>query len=67
MHVSFYDLINSYRIVEAKKRLSSVDYEKYTIEGIGYSCGFNSRSSFFKIFKKETGISPYSYKKSILK
>ncbi len=64
MQVSFYDLINSYRIAEAKKRLLSNAYEKYTIEGIGHSCGFNSRSSFFKIFKKETGISPASYKKN---
>jgi len=43
--------------------LSNV-YKKYTIEGVGYSCGFNSRSSFFKIFKNETGISPSAYKKT---
>ncbi len=66
MQVSFYDFINSYRITEAKKRLLSSDYEKYTIAGIGHSCGFNSRSSFFKIFKKETGISPSAYKKTVI-
>jgi AraC-like DNA-binding protein len=63
MQVSFYDLINSYRIDEAKKRLTSGDFEKYTIEAVGQSCGFNSRSSFFKIFKKETGVSPSAFKK----
>ena len=63
MQVSFYDLINSYRIIEAKKRLLSRDYDKFTMEGIGHSCGFKSRSSFFKIFKKETGVSPSAYKK----
>lgn len=67
MQVSFYDLINSYRIAEAKRRLVSDDYVKYTIEGIGFSCGFKSRSTFFKIFKKEIGASPSSYKKAILK
>lgn len=66
MHVSFYDLINSYRITEAKKRLASSDYGKYTVEGVGHSCGFKSRSSFFKIFKKETGVSPSAYKKTIV-
>ena len=64
MQVSFYDFINSYRIIEAQERLLSNEYEKYTIEGIGHSCGFNSRSSFFKIFKKEIGISPSEYKKT---
>jgi AraC-like DNA-binding protein len=63
MQVSFYDLINSYRISEAKKRLLSKDYDKFTMEGIGESCGFKSRSTFFKIFKQETGISPSVYKK----
>jgi AraC-like DNA-binding protein len=63
MRVSFYDLINSYRIIEAKKRLLSRDYDKFTMEGIGHSCGFKSRSSFFKIFKKETSVSPSAYKK----
>ncbi|MEE9363595.1 MAG: helix-turn-helix domain-containing protein [Cellulophaga sp.] len=66
IQVSFYDLINSYRVTEAKRRLFSGDYEKYTIEGIGHSCGFKSRSSFFKIFKKETGVSPSAYKKTIV-
>ena len=66
MQISFYDLINSYRILEAKKRLLSKDYDKFTMEGIGHSCGFKSRSSFFKVFKKETGISPSAYKKTIV-
>ena len=64
MQISFYDFINSYRILEAKRRLLSNEYKKYTIEGIGHSCGFKSRSSFFKTFKKETGISPSAYKKT---
>jgi len=64
MQVSFYDLINSYRIEEAKRRLVSGKYDKFTIEGLGHSCGFKSRSSFFKIFKKETGVSPSTFKKT---
>lgn len=67
MQISFYNFINSFRIEEAKKRLLSSDYKKYTIEGIGHSCGFKSRSSFFKIFKKETGVSPSKYKQTLVK
>ncbi|WP_298764076.1 AraC family transcriptional regulator [uncultured Polaribacter sp.] len=64
MQISFYDLINKYRIEEAKKRLRSNEYNKYTMEGIGESCGFKSRSTFFKIFKKETDLSPSAFKKN---
>jgi AraC-like DNA-binding protein len=64
MQISFYDLINSYRIKEAKTRLISNEYSNYTMEGIGESCGFKSRSTFFKIFKKEIGISPSAFKKN---
>ncbi|EZH75674.1 hypothetical protein ATO12_02475 [Aquimarina atlantica] len=67
MQITFYDLINSYRIKEAKSRLMSDEYNKYTMEGIGESCGFKSRSTFFKIFKKETGLSPSAFKKNSIK
>lgn len=63
MHTTFYDLINKYRVDEAKIRLKSLEFEKYSISGIGHSCGFNSRSSFYRIFKKETGITPTLFKK----
>ncbi len=62
MEISFYDLINKYRIEEAKKRLVSSDYDKYSITGIAETCGFNSKSSFYRIFKKETGITPTQFK-----
>ncbi|NMH89074.1 helix-turn-helix domain-containing protein [Flavivirga algicola] len=65
MKTSFYDLINKYRIEEAKKKLASSDYDKYSITGIAEICGFNSKSSFYRIFKKETGMTPTQYKNSI--
>ena len=61
--ISFYDFINGYRVEEAKKRLVSGHSDKYTITGIGLSCGFNSKSSFYRIFKNKLGVSPYQYKK----
>ncbi|MEL7118801.1 MAG: AraC family transcriptional regulator [Bacteroidota bacterium] len=64
LNVSFYDLINSYRVNEAKAYLKSSDeVAKYSISGIGTLCGFSSKSSFYRVFKKETGFTPLGYKK----
>lgn len=63
--LSFYDFVNKYRIEEVKKRLTSINYDKYSITGIGLNCGFNSKSSFYRIFKKEVGLSPSQYKESV--
>jgi AraC-like DNA-binding protein len=58
---NFYDFINHYRIEEAKKFLAGDDGA--TALGICFKAGFNSNSAFYRAFKKETGISPGSYRK----
>ena len=58
---SFTHFINGYRIEKAKELLKSQTH--YTIEGIGYNCGFNSKSTFFTAFKKITGKTPSEYQK----
>ncbi len=57
---SFSLFINEYRIEEVKQLLTSNN--NYTIEAIGYDCGFNSKSTFFTTFKKITGSTPANYK-----
>ena len=59
-HKNFNDFINSYRIEESKKQLEGKNNEKYISE-ILYSVGFNSRSSFYNAFKKNTGLAPGEY------
>lgn len=58
---SFSLFTNEYRIREAKRLLETEN--KYTIEAIGYECGFNSKSTFYTTFKKITGSTPANYKK----
>jgi len=65
MNTSFYDLINSYRVQEVKEKMTQSNYEKYTLLAIAFEAGFNSKTSFNRIFKKETGVSPSTYKKSL--
>lgn len=64
LNTNFYKFVNSYRIEEVKSKLKNPDFSKYSILGIAFECGFNSKSTFNKIFKEETGKTPSEYKKS---
>jgi AraC-like DNA-binding protein len=59
---SFNVYINELRIERAKTLL--ISNKNFTIEGVGYESGFNSKSSFFTIFKKMTGQTPAEYQKT---
>ena len=65
MNTSFPDYLNSYRIEEAKSYLKNPEFSKYTIVSIGLEAGFNSKSSFYSVFKKATGQTPATFKKGI--
>ena len=58
---SFSNLIKEYRVEKAKELLQTES--NYTIEGLGYDSGFNSKSTFFTAFKKITGLTPAEYQK----
>ncbi len=61
----FNDFINKFRIDEAKRLLSTTEYDQFTIEAISQEVGFNSRSTFYAAFKRETGVTPTIYKNKI--
>ncbi len=65
--MNFYDFVNQYRVEESKKRLVSKDYDHLSILGIAFDCGFKSKSSFNRYFKKYTGVSPSEFKKNPIK
>ena len=64
MGQSFFDLINTHRVEEAKKILDTTTDQKLTVLEVMYKVGFNSKSSFNTAFKKYTGKTPSQYKKS---
>lgn len=64
LNTNFYQLVNSYRVEEVKKKLKDPQFSKWSILGIAFESGFNSKSTFNKIFKEETGMTPSEYKKS---
>ena len=61
---NFSTLLSEYRIREACRRLSDpAGFGNITIEGVGLSLGFRSRSNFAAHFKKQTGLSPNEFLK----
>lgn len=58
---NFFDYINNLRVEEFKKLVALPSNSQFTIMSIAYECGFNSKSSFNKNFKKVTGQSPSTY------
>lgn len=65
LNQSYYDFVNEYRIAEFKKMANDARYAKYTLTALAELCGFSSRASFFRTFKKSTGITPNEYIRSI--
>jgi len=63
LQTNFYDFVNQYRVEEAKGKLHSGEYDHLTLLAIGLEAGFQSKSSFNRVFKKITGLSPSEYKK----
>lgn len=56
---NYYDLINGYRLAEAKRLLLE---ESLSIIDVAYESGFNSKSAFYSEFKKNTGQTPGQYR-----
>ncbi len=63
---NFYDLINSLRIIDAKRMLTDSSNQHNKIIGIAYDVGFNSKSTFNAAFKKHTGMTPTQFKNSYM-
>ncbi|RPG38683.1 MAG: helix-turn-helix domain-containing protein [Muricauda sp. TMED12] len=64
-HCSVMDFINKMRIEEFKILVEKDGCELYNIEGLAKNCGFNSRATFYRAFKKHEGKTPSAYIKNI--
>ena len=61
---SFNDFINSYRLAELLKKLADASNDNYTLLGLAYDCGFNSKSTFNRCFKSQMGVTPSEWVRS---
>jgi AraC-like DNA-binding protein len=55
--------VNTYRVEYVIDLMKNDEMRNYTLLSIGFEAGFNSKSSFFRIFKKLTGKTPSEYMK----
>ena len=59
--MNFNDFINNYRIEAVKAKFRDNEHKKSTLLGIAFDCGFNSKATFNRAFKKNTGTTPKDY------
>ncbi|MBI9068335.1 MAG: AraC family transcriptional regulator [Salinivirgaceae bacterium] len=59
---NFTTVINECRVKEAIRMMTNSTYDHLSIEGIGMSVGFQSKSSFNRAFKSNTGLTPSDFK-----
>lgn len=61
---SFSELVNNYRVRDAKEML---EHKRDKIYSICIDAGFDNMTSFNRVFKKATGLSPNQYREEIRK
>lgn len=55
---NFNDFINEFRVKEFQKIINLPENKHITLLGIAYDCGFNSKATFNRAYKKITGKAP---------
>lgn len=61
-NMNFFELINQYRIIEAKLILEDDLRQSMNIIDVAYEVGYNNKVTFNKSFKKETMLTPSQYR-----
>lgn len=61
---SFSEWLNEYRIREAIRLFSTMKSKNISFDEISFNIGYNNRTTFYRAFKKVTGLSPTTYLKN---
>lgn len=59
-HPNFYSFVNHYRVEKSKVLLATLSSSQ-VVESVVSDAGFKSRSTFFRVFKETTGVTPGDY------
>ena len=60
-NMNFNDFINNYRVEAVTAMFAKNEHKKSTLLGIAFDCGFNSKATFNRAFKKNTGLTPKEF------
>jgi AraC-like DNA-binding protein len=58
---NFNDFVNAYRVNEVKSRMQDPTFRHLSLLGVAFECGFNSKATFNRAFKKLTGEAPSAF------
>jgi AraC-like DNA-binding protein len=58
---NFNDFINEFRIYEYQTKVKAPQYAHYTRLAVAFDCGFNSKATFNRAYKKLTGQNPSDF------
>ncbi|NHF60873.1 AraC family transcriptional regulator [Flavobacteriaceae bacterium TP-CH-4] len=61
---SFFEYINAHRVKEFIKKLDRDEHNKHTLLALALDVGFNSKSTFNRVFKTTVGTTPKEYLKN---
>jgi AraC-like DNA-binding protein len=59
--MNFNDFVNHYRIKAVKQKIEEGEHNIQTLLGLAFDCGFNSKSTFNRAFRRETSLTPKEY------
>ena len=62
LNLTFFEFISKYKIGRAKRLLTKIDDDHFSISNIAIESGFNTDESFVVLFKKHTNMSPENYR-----
>ena len=62
LNSTFFEFISKYKIRRAKRLLTKIDDDHFSISNIAIESGFNTDDSFVVLFKKHTNMSPENYR-----
>jgi AraC-like DNA-binding protein len=63
--LNFFDFVNHYRVEDFKTLCKDPKNKNITLIGLAYNCGFNSKATFNRVFKKSVGCTPSEYLRKI--
>ncbi|GGI56455.1 helix-turn-helix domain-containing protein [Winogradskyella haliclonae] len=66
-NMNFNDFVNHHRIESVKEKFENGEQNTTTLLGIALDCGFNSKATFNRAFKKSTSLSPKDYLEKLTK
>ena len=62
LNSTFFEFISKYKIRRAKRLLTKIDDDHFSISNVAIESGFYTDESFVALFKKHTNMSPENYR-----